>query len=42
MGDKGLKNKEKMVKKSVKAKQKIAKKQPIDDQPMYKNLLKVK
>lgn len=42
MGDKGLKNKEKIAKKATKARAKVAKKQPIDDQPMYKNLLKVR
>lgn len=43
MGDKSLKNKEKIAKKAAKAKVKIAKKSSkIDDQSMYPNLLKVK
>lgn len=44
MGDKSLKNKEKIAKKQAKAKEKAVKKssKAIDDQPMYKNLLKVR
>jgi len=43
MGDKSLKNKEKVAKKAIKARAKTAKKSSkIDDQAMYPNLLKVR